>query len=87
MIIDKGKYKYKIVAATLLIPSNQPKPEPHDGEWEAIVTIYRTSNDEPAKAQSFPHDPQYGATEAEARNMGYDYGQKLVVGTIDGLKI
>jgi hypothetical protein len=87
IFICQGKYKYKILAATLLIRSNQPKPEPHDGEWKAIVTIYRTSNDEPSKAQPFHNDPQYGATEDEARSKGHDYGRKLVRGAIEGLNI
>ena len=87
IFIDQGKYKYKILAATLLIPKNAPKPEPHAGEWEAIVTIYRNSNDEPSKAQSFPDCPQYGATEDEARNKGHEYGRQLVLGAIEGLNL
>lgn len=86
IFIDQGEHKYKILAATLLIPNNAPKPEPHAGEWEAIVTIYRDSNDEPSKAQSFPDVPQYGATEDEARSKGHDYGRKLVLRAVEGLK-
>jgi hypothetical protein len=86
IFICQGKYKYKILAATLLVRSNQPKPEPHDDEWKAIVTIYRTSNDEPDKAQSFPDHPHYGATEDDARTKGHDYGRKLIQGTVEGLK-
>lgn len=86
IVIDHGMYKYKILAATLLVQSNQLKPEPHDGEWKAIVTIYKTGNNEPTKARSFPHHPQYGATEDEARNKGHDYGRNLVRGNVEGLK-
>ncbi len=87
IFICHGNYKYKILAATLLVRSNQPQPEPHDGEWKAVVTIYRTGNNEPTKAQSFPGQPQYGPTEDEARTKGHDYGHKLVIGAIQGLKI
>ncbi len=82
--IDQGQYKFTIVAPADLIPKNQP--EPHAGEWEARVTIYRISNSEPPKAQSFHGFPQYGATEEEARSNGYEYGKQLVLGTIEGLK-
>jgi hypothetical protein len=82
-----GGYKYNILAATLLVRSNQPKPEPHDGEWETRVTIYRTGNGEPPVAQSFHAYPIFGATEDEARNKGYDYGRQLVLGAIKGLTI
>lgn len=85
IFIDQGKYKYKIVAAAALIPRNEP--ELHACKWEARVTIYRTSNDEPAKAQSFHNDSQYGATEDEARSKGHNYGRKLVLGAIESLKI
>ena len=80
-----GKYTYKIVAGTALIPRSIP--ESHAGEWEARVTIYKTSNDEQGKAQTFPNAPQYGATENEARSKGHDYGRKLVLGAIEGLTI
>jgi len=85
IFIDQGKYKYKIVAGTVLIPRNEP--EPHAGEWEARVTIYRTSYDEPSKAQSFHNASQYCATEDEAKSKGHDYGRKLVRGAIEGLTI
>jgi len=85
IFIDQGKYKYKIVAAPVLIPRNEPRL--HAGNWEARVTIYRTSNDEPSKAQSFHTDSQYGATENDARSKGHNYGRKLVLGAIEGLKI
>ena len=85
IFIDQGKYKYKIVAPTTLIPRRGP--EPHAGEWMARVTIYKTSNDEPAKAQSFHNDSLYGSTEDEARSKGHDYGRKLVLGAIEGLTI
>lgn len=86
IFICEGEYRYEILAATLLVRSNQPKPDPHDGEWEAIVTIYKTSKYDPSKAQSFPDHPKYGATKEEARKKGHDYGQKLVQRTVEGLK-
>jgi hypothetical protein len=85
IFIDQGKNRYEIVAPATLIPRSGP--EPHAGEWVARVTIYKTSNDEPSKAQSFHNDSQYGATEDEARSKGHDYGRKLVLGAIDGLTI
>ena len=85
--ICMGKYKYQILAATVLIRGNQPAPELHDREWEAVVTIYRTTENERGEAQSFPHDPQYGATEAEAIAKAHDFGRKLVTGAMEGLKI
>lgn len=87
IFICQGKYKYEILAATVLVRGNQPAPEPHDGEWEAVVTIYGTTDSGPGQAQSFPHHPHYGATEAEAIAKGHDYGRKLVTGAIEGLKI
>lgn len=86
IVIDQDNYKYRIVAAAALIPRSRPGP--HAGEWETIVTIYRTSNDERPQAQSFhDHPHQYGATEDEARSKAHDYGRKLVLGVIEGLKI
>lgn len=82
IFIDQGKYTYEIVASAELIPRGEP--EPHAGEWEARVTIYRTNNNEPSKAQSFHNVPQYGATEDEARSNGHDYGRKLI---LEGLTI
>lgn len=85
IFIVEGKDRYKIVAPPTSIPRTDP--EAHAGKWEAIVTIYWTSNDKPPKAQSFPEAPQYGATEDEARSKGHAYGRKLVCGDIAGLKI
>ena len=87
IFICQGKYKYEILAATLLVRSNQPTPEPHDGQWEARVTIYRASIGEPSVTQSFHNYPKFGATEDEARSKGYDYGRQLVLGAIEGLDI
>lgn len=84
IFVKIGKYEYKIIAPAVLIPASETHN--HAGEWEAIVTIYKSSNDMPTKAQSFPDHPQYGSTREEAIKKGQDYGQKLVQRTAEGLK-
>ena len=71
MFITQGRYRYEILAAVTLIPGSDPVP--HAGEWETIVTICRTSDNEPPRAQAFPNAPDMARRkmkqEARARSM------------------